>query len=315
MRFSSIGDIVLTTPIIRCTKLQMKVEIHYLTKESYRPLLETNPYIDKIITINEHVKEVIPQLRDEGYELLIDLHKSLRSFLLKRQLRIPTYSFDKINWEKWLMVNLKINRLPNVHIVDRYFQSVQNLGVKNDGKGLDYFIPKGMEEFKLEKLKFEIGKKYIAFAIGAKHKTKRLPKEKILEICKKINSPIILLGGKDVEDDAKEIAKQVGSHVINACGKLNLHESAIIIRDAEKVITHDTGLMHIAAAFQKEIISIWGNTIPEFGMYPYYEKGIDKNLFLEVKGLSCRPCSKIGFEQCPKGHFKCMRDLPLDFEF
>ena len=100
--------------------------------------------------------------------------------------------------------------------------------------------------------------------------------------------------------------------MINACGELKLHESASVVRQAEKVISHDTGMMHIAAAFGKKIISIWGNTIPEFGMYPYYSNGENNNITIEVDGLSCRPCSKIGYEKCPKGHFKCMNQINFD---
>jgi len=141
--------------------------------------------------------------------------------------------------------------------------------------------------------------------------TKRLPKEKIISICQKINQKIILIGGKDVEKEGEEIAQISGQNITNLCGKLSLHESAKIIQNAQKVITHDTGMMHIAAAFQKEIISIWGNTIPAFGMYPFYKKSVKKNVGIEVKNLPCRPCSKIGFEKCPKGHFKCMKEIDV----
>ncbi|MFT4762857.1 MAG: ADP-heptose:LPS heptosyltransferase [Paraglaciecola sp.] len=299
IRFSSIGDIVLTTPVIRCLKTQLNAEVHYLTKQSFLSILKYNPHIDKIFTIQKKVSEVLRELKKEKYDVIIDLHKNLRTWQVRIGLGFPkTLTFDKINFEKWLMVNFKINRLPKVHIVDRYLKSVESLGVKNDGEGLDYFLPPE-ESTKTEG-------NYIAFAIGAAHATKRLPREKVLEFCQKINTRIVLLGGKDVAEEGAEIAKQAGTHVQNLCGEISLHASARYLCDAQKVITHDTGMMHIAAAFNKEIISIWGNTIPEFGMYPYYKKGEQKNKFLEVKGLSCRPCSKIGYDKCPKGHFKCM---------
>jgi len=115
----------------------------------------------------------------------------------------------------------------------------------------------------------------------------------------------VLLGGKaEIEETNELLAQSKFAHLnlINAVGVLNLHESAEVLRLSEKVIAHDTGLMHIAAAFKKPIVCIWGNTVPELGMYPYLTQHIN----LEVKGLSCRPCSKIGFKTCPKGHFKCM---------
>lgn len=320
IRFSSIGDIVLTTPVIRCLKQQLDAEVHFLTKQSFRTVLTANPYVDKLITIQKEVTEVIEDLRSEKYDYIIDLHHNLRSWRLKRALGAKSYSFDKINGRKWLMVNFKINWLPNTHIVDRYLKTVRPLGVINDGKGLDYFIPTE-DELDISNLTTLIASShpsilpptpYIAFVIGAAHATKRLPVEKIISICQKIKQPIVLLGGPDDAAHGQEIAKAAGAHVLNACGKLTLNQSASLVRQASKVITHDTGLMHIAAAFQKKIISIWGNTIPEFGMYPYYPEGIDGNKVLEVKGLRCRPCSKIGYDQCPKGHFKCMREMEED---
>ncbi len=119
----------------------------------------------------------------------------------------------------------------------------------------------------------------------------------------------MLLGGKEDSQAADEIEKVLGDKIINACGKYNLNQSASLVQQAEYIITHDTGLMHIASALKKKVISIWGNTVPEFGMYPY----LTEFKIIENKELSCRPCSKIGYNKCPKGHFKCMNDLNLDF--
>ena len=130
-------------------------------------------------------------------------------------------------------------------------------------------------------------------------------------ICKKIDQPIILLGGKEDEEKGKQIKDALGEKIYNACGKYNLNQSASLIKNAAKIITHDTGLMHIAAAFKKEIVSVWGNTVPEFGMYPYLSgTGHEgQGMLVEVKNLSCRPCSKIGYAKCPKGHFDCMNKI------
>ena len=245
--------------------------------------------------------EVEAELKAEQYDYVIDLHKNLRSLQIKRFLNTKSSSFNKINIHKWLIVNAKINILPRNHIVDRYLETVNFLGVTNDLKGLDYFIPSQDEVI--------IKEKYIAFVIGAAHATKRLPTEKIIEICKKINYPIFLLGGKDERETGAQITSASGNHVKNTCGEYNLNQSASLVRQAVCVVSHDTGLMHIAAAFQKNIISIWGNTIPEFGMYPYFSSGEGNNISVEVKNLTCRPCSKIGHDICPKKHFKCMNEI------
>jgi ADP-heptose:LPS heptosyltransferase len=307
IRFSSIGDIVLTTPVVRCLKKQVKdMQVHYLTKKAFLPILENNPNIDKIYSIESDVEEVADELKKENYDFIVDLHHNLRTMQVKRMLKTKSASFPKLNIEKWLMVNFKINKLPHIHIVDRYFKATETLGVMNDEAGLEYYISKH-DELDISTLPQPFRNGYIAFVIGAKHYTKQLPEHKIISICKKINLPIILLGGKEDMDKARHVEEALGDKVYNACGKYSLNQSASLIKQAKKVITHDTGLMHIASAFKKDIISVWGNTIPEFGMYPY-KPGIASHI-LEVKGLSCRPCSKLGYKACPKKHFACMEQV------
>ena len=309
IRFSSIGDIILTTPVIRCLKQQTgNCEVHYLTKEQFRPMLADNPFIDKIFTIREKISEIIPDLKKENYDHVVDLHKNFRSLGVRIQLRRPSTSFPKINFKKWLLVNFKINLLPDVHIVDRYFKAVESLNIKNDGKGLDYFIP-AEDEITDADLPSTHRDGYIGFVIGGKHATKQLSPEKIINLCKKINKPVILLGGPDDASLSEKVRVGVGDKIFNACGGFSLNQSASLVKHAEKIITNDTGLMHIAAAFKKEIISVWGNTVPEFGMYPYFPGNENRSVIIEVKGLSCRPCSKIGYDKCPKGHFNCIEKI------
>ena len=307
IRFSSIGDIVLTTPVIRCLKLQEpSTEIHYLTKKTFQSLLENNPYIHKIHAIEKDIKEITSVLKKENFDWIIDLHNNLRSLHLKFLLGRPATVFKKLNFQKWLLVQFKINVMPPVHIVDRYLQTIQQFGIKNDLKGLDYFIP---EKDEVDPSGFPVThqQQYIGFVIGAKHFTKQLPIEKIISICKKLAQPIILLGGKEDYERGAAIEKAVGQFIYNACGRYNLNQSASIIRQATRIISHDTGLMHIAAAFNKNISSVWGNTVPAFGFSPY-QPG-NKSMIIEVVHLPCRPCSKIGYDKCPKGHFKCMQEI------
>jgi len=309
IRFSSIGDIVLTTPVIRMLKTQHpSFELHFLTKTSYLSIVETNPYIDKVYCIRKDTKEIITSLKSEKYDYIIDLHKNLRTAKLKKQLKVKSFSFDKLNIQKWLYVNFKINKLPNIHIVDRYLATISSFGIKNDGKGLDFFIPK-KDEYHLEI------DKYVVIVLGATHFTKRIPIHKLKKICNNISTTIVLIGGKDVEDLAVELEKMFQNKIVNLCGKININQSASVIKQCEMVVTPDTGMMHIAAAFNKRIISVWGNTCPEFGMYPYFANSVnneDFNMIVERKDLGCRPCSKIGFDKCPKGHFDCMGNDEID---
>jgi ADP-heptose:LPS heptosyltransferase len=308
IRLSSIGDIVLTSPLIRCLKQQGgEVSIHYLVKKQFLPVVSSNPYIDKIYTLEDNLKEISLQLKAENYDYILDLHKNFRSYYLRFKLLKPTGTFPKLNIRKWLLVRLKINIMPDIHIVERYFKAVEKLGIKNDGQGLDYFIP-GDDEVHIPGLT-GTEQDYTVLVVGAKHYTKTLPEEKMISLCLNLRGSVILLGGPEDAMKGDRVAAAAGKHVFNACGKLNINQSASVIRQASKVITHDTGLMHIAAAFRKDILSVWGNTVPEFGMYPYLPSNSKPSKIMEVRGLSCRPCSKIGFDHCPKGHFNCMRRI------
>jgi len=310
IRFSSIGDIVLTTPVVRCLKEQFDgdVEIHYLTKKQFKTVVEHNPNITKIHTIEKSTSEIVDELKDLNFDYVIDLHKNLRSKRIIKNLKCISFSFDKVNYQKWLLTTFKIDRLPKTHIVDRYLDTVKNFDIKNDNKGLDYFIGE-KDHVELLELPVKHQSGYVAFAVGAQHFTKRLPTHKIISICKKINQPIILLGGKVDAIVAEEVVKAVGELIYNACGKFSINQSASLVGQSNTLITHDTGLMHIGAALGVKIVSVWGNTVPSFGMYPYYPKGKENYFIIENNNLNCRPCSKIGHDKCPKKHFKCMEDV------
>lgn len=306
LRFSSIGDIVLTTPVLRCLKNQLpEAEIHYCTKINFKSIVENNPYLSKTFYYDKNLSETITALKNENYDLVIDLHNNLRTMIIKLRLGVESRSFKKLNFKKWLLVKWKINRMNNSHVVDRYMDAVAHLGIENDHQGLDYFIP-AKDEVKLAEFPSIFSQGYDAYAIGGQHYTKKLPLSKMIALCQQITQPLVLLGGKEDAANAQAIIAACGTqNIVNACGQYHLNQSASIIRQASKVISHDTGLMHIAAAFKKEVIAIWGNTVPALGFAPYQTPFtvIENNL------LNCRPCSKIGFSACPKGHFKCMVDL------
>lgn len=307
IRFSSIGDIVLTTPVIRCLKEQVPgAEVHFLTKEQYRILVKDNPYVDKVQVLDSSWELMMHQLQYEDYDYIIDLHHNLRTLRIKRALKTAqSFSFDKLNIEKWLFTTFKINRLPDVHIVDRYLDTVKSFGVVNDHKGLDYFYP-DEDRVMAKDLPVSHLFGFVGVVIGAALATKKMPTHKLAELCTAIHYPIVLLGGPEDQATGDAIAATDPIRIYNACGKFSLNESADLVHRAHLIITHDTGLMHIAAAFKKPIVSIWGNTVPAFGMGPYYGDATVKSECSEVTGLRCRPCSKIGYKQCPKGHFKCM---------
>jgi ADP-heptose:LPS heptosyltransferase len=270
--------------------------------------VEHNPYIDHCIYLEDSLNDLIGRLKGEKYDYVLDLHHNLRTRLIKLRLGVKAYSFNKLNREKWLLVNFKTNKMPDVHIVDRYLDTAKSLGVRDDGKGLDYFIPE-KDEVNRETLPAPFRNGYAAFAIGGQHHTKKLPLPRMIELCGLISQPLILLGGPEDAPNGEAIvqayAGKPDKYIFNGCGRYSLNQSASLVKEADLVFTHDTGLMHIAAAFGKKIYSIWGNTVPAFGMYPYRTE----HVVWERPNLYCRPCSKIGYKKCPEGHFKCMNEI------
>jgi ADP-heptose:LPS heptosyltransferase len=308
IRFSSIGDIVLTSPILRCLKSQLgDSEIHFLTKSKFKSLVEFDPHVDKIFGLSSSLEEIIPALKKENYDFVVDLHNNFRSRWIRFRLGKPGASFPKLNTLKWIWVHLKTNRMPSNHIVDRYFKATEKLGIQNDGNGLSFY-PCSCEQpdsTQIPKL-FQDGG-FTLFSIGGTHFTKRMPVKKWIELFPLAKSPICIIGGvedRETGDFIEKAGLKAGIAIWNSCGQFSIGGSAWLIQKSCLVFTHDTGMMHIAAAYKKPVVAIWGNTSPQLGMYPYQTPHFN----MEVANLSCRPCSKIGFDKCPKDHFKCMND-------
>lgn len=309
IRFSSIGDIVLTSPVIRCLKQQLPdSEIHYLTKTHYSQIIEGNPFVSKIYAIESSVKEVIGSLQSEKYDVIIDLHNNIRSHQVTSALKVKAFRYNKQSFKRFLLTRFKLNLLHN-HVVDRYFTAVAPLNVINDGKGLDYFIPE-KDEVPVQQLPFTHLAGYCVIVVGAKHFTKQIPMVKLEELCSKIKIPILLLGGPDDVYLGLQLENKDHFKISSACGRYNINQSAAVIRRAKYIITPDTGMMHIAAAFNKRIISIWGGTEKRLGFTPYLVNN-STSVIIENNQLSCRPCHRFGLDKCPKGHFKCMMDLDM----
>ena len=298
--------------MVRCLKNQLEdIELHVLTKKKFSNLFKKNTYVDKVFEFDNSLKDNIKELKKENYDYVVDLQKNKRSKRVTASLRCPYSSFPKLNIKKFLLTTFKINLMPDIHIVDRYFEAVKGLGVKNDFKGLDFFIsPENQYDIAQLPASFQNG--YHAFVIGGTYKTKILPAVKIVEVVKKLQEPVVLLGGPDDVERADDVMASVSGNVVNLVGKINLEQSASLVKMAKSVLTNDTGLMHIAAAFHKNIVSVWGNTVPELGMYPYLPNEKDKCHIVECKEVKCRPCSKLGFKDCPKKHFRCMMEIDTD---
>lgn len=285
-------------------QLDGEVEIHYLTKKAYAGIVNSNPYVNKVWALDEKLDDVLEDLEKIEFDYVIDLHRNLRTAIVKKRLKGLYFSFDKLNFKKWLLVNFRIDRLPRVHIVDRYLASLKPFDLREDGKGLDYFIPEGTH-VNLIPYSFSSGE-YLAWVIGAAHPGKRFSAEKVTGILNRFKGKVILLGGKTDMPLGEEIMANTECHILNLVGRCSLDESAWIMEHAHTVLSPDTGMMHIASALKKKVVSVWGCTVPAFGMYPYHPG--EGSIMLEPVGKEKRPCSKLG-NRC-KYPVNCIESIP-----
>jgi ADP-heptose:LPS heptosyltransferase len=312
IRFSSIGDIVQASPVLRCLKKKYPdAEVHLVTKYAFRSVTEANPYVDKFHYYKGDLRTLIRDLRTEEFDTVIDLHKNIRSLLIRLGLGKRVLSYDKQTLRKILLTQFHINLMKPRHVTDMFLDTVRPLGVEDDGEGLDHFIPDA-EVLPEGLMPSGIRERYIALCIGATYATKKLPVERLVELCSRLIGPVVLVGGKEDVAEGEQIAANFPGRVINACGKCSLHQSALIVRDATLVISHDTGMQYISCALQKPVLAIWGGTSPKLRFGPYYGYAHPKiHMDFLTPGLRCQPCSAYGKKKCPKGHFDCMMKLDL----
>lgn len=303
IRLSSIGDVVLTTPVLRCLHNQLDdVELHYLTKAQNIPLLEHNPYID---VLHEYKQGYgcIRELQREKFNLVIDLHNNFRSCRVCEELHVRCYTYNKENFHKFFYLLTGRNVMSGRHVVDRYMKPAERLHVVNDGLGLDCFLAEADIAEARHLMDQQVGASaYCVVVCGAQHYTKQIPTEGVNSLCASMQMPVVLLGDTSDRQRLEHEGVRLTPKDVNLCGNTTLPVSAAIVRDAAVVVTSDTGLMHIAAAFHRPVVAVWGATAPPLGFTPYCTSYVDS----EVEGLRCHPCSRQGGKRCRHGHFACM---------
>ncbi len=330
IRLSSIGDVVLATPILRCLDEQLpNADIYTLTKPQFATILTANPHVMKVIPYSED-SACLAALRKEEFDFIVDLQHNHRSKKVVRQLGVKHSTYPKEDWNRILYVLTKKNFCTGRSVVQRYFEAVKPLGVKNDNKGLEYYYDSTEIETESQNPKTEVSSfiasilngwhsapsssithhpspTYAILVCGAQHYTKQIPMQQMLELCRLIQGTIVLIGGKQEslrwqEYLSRHPCELMPRNVQNYCGKTTLSQSTFLIQHSSAVITPDTGMMHIAAACHKPILAVWGNTTPQMGFFPY----LTTHTNYQVEGLHCRPCSRFGKKRCPLGHFRCM---------
>ena len=310
IRLSSLGDILLSTPFIRSIKNQLpEIKIDYIVREEYSDVLKLNPYLNKVLTfsrIENDNDKILEEVKNSKYDFVIDLQNNLRSKKIVSKINSQLVRFSKNSWNKFLLVNFKINKLNDAsQIPIRYAQALP--GFQLDGKGLDLFTDKSPSPELRQK------EDLIGFCPGARHFTKRWPKEYFIGLGKELNQSgytIVLFGGRTDKELCADINKEI-TNSIDLCSDNNILQTAADMKLCKAVICNDSGLMHTASSVGTKVIAIFGSTVKEFGFAPYK----CPNLILENNSLTCRPCSHIGKDHCPKKHFNCMQLIKPDFVF
>lgn len=309
VRLSSLGDILLTTPLIRSLKNEnLQTEIHFLLRDEYKNVLSNNPYISRLLTLKRQypILKTKRMLAENDYGLVIDLQNNFRSENLTTGLSCPKVKFKKLRWQKFLLVKFKINKLKDAGTIpERYAGTVNDLTLDNEG--LDIFTNKKPSE------KITGFNNLIGFCPGSRHFTKMWPKEYYIELGNMLiagGNKIVIFGGKADMKICEEISTGV-SESINLCNHDDILQTAADMKLCNTIVCNDSGLMHTACAVKVPVAVIFGSTVKEFGFSPYNSK----NLVLENKSLSCRPCSHIGRSSCPKHHFNCMKEITPQLVF
>ncbi len=296
------------SPAIRCLKQQLSSTIHLVCKTEYSATVMHNPHIDKVYTLGSNWPHLMGQLKSEQYDLIIDLHKTMRSFRMRTGLKAPAISFDKKSLSHRLHMVLPAFDLAGEHVIHRIFAGLKDLRLVDDEIGMEVYIDDATEQIierRLNDLNMQQG--YTVIALGGSHPTKRVPAALAAEYISASQEHIILLGGKDTIDEAREVMDRASRYVHNGVGQYSLLESFAIVKRCGHIITGDTGLMHFAAAADRNMVVVYGSTSPAFGMYPYYGKHASGRAhYLCPDQLGCWPCSKAGRPTCPKKHMNCL---------
>jgi len=323
IRLSSIGDILLTTPLIRLLKQKLPdSRIDFVIKKEFVELLAYHPGIHYVYFFDKHnksntLKEIRQQIRNEKYDLIIDLHKNFRSYYLTIFNRAKqTLRYKKDVFCRFFLVKFKLNFYTKIVPISlRYLACLKSLQISYDDKGLELFFNDDITAKILDKYNKFLnipGTYVIGIVPGAKHATKRWIPEEFSSIIKylveKRKSKIIIFGSKADQDIVASLNVEKYQYVLDTTGRLSILEAGVLMSQCDLVVTNDSGLMHLASALKKKVVAIFGSTTEELGFFPY----ATEHIVVQNTGLNCRPCSHIGREKCPKGHFKCMKEITAE---
>ncbi len=310
IRFSSIGDIIITTPILRSLREKFPdATIDYLTKIDFAQLLTNNPDLDNLIGYDKakcDVKSLKKELKAKEYDLVVDLHNSLRSRYLRFNLATTVLVYSKPYFRRWLLVRFGINFLKNAKsIYSRYYEVCKKLNLVEHKSYFVHFTPKEAKSIS----DYTAGKPPILISLSAAHFTKKWALGKFAEVVSTLQDEnLVVLGGAKEKKDVEELKRLLPreSKFVDLCGKLDLLQTAALMKESKLLLCHDSGLLHLAQSQNLPCVAIFGCTTRELGFFP-----INANCVVVQADLPCRPCTTMGLSRCPRRHFGCMEMITV----
>ncbi|MCU0643900.1 MAG: lipopolysaccharide heptosyltransferase II [bacterium] len=320
IRMSSIGDILLTTPVIRLLKKKFpESKIDFVIKKQFAQVLADHPQIDKFYLFDKHIathslRAIKKEIRQQQYDLIVDLHKNIRSYFLtigSRAKAILHYNKGIVRRFCYVKFRLKLfKKIVPTHL--KYINSLQPYEIEDDHQGLEFYLDTKVTDQIRRRYGYfcrDNNQSIIGIVPGAHHPTKRWTSEGfsavINHLVDKGNCKIILFGNQDDRKIVASLAIHSSQNILNTAGELSLRETGALMSFCHAVVTNDSGLLHLATALKKKVIAIFGSTTEELGFFPY----LTEHIIVQNNSLTCRPCSHIGRKKCPKKHFKCMKDI------
>src|SRR6266581_2193653 len=315
VRFSSIGDILLTTPLVRAlARRHPEAKLVYVTKRALAPLVSDNPHLADVVTLapDEPVRHLARRLRACGPTHGLDLHGSLRSSALRLLVRCRWAGYRKRKLARTLLIATKLDgyrRRASSPVAERYFEAARRLDTRPDDGPPEFCLRPGATARTAQWLAERglAGARLAALAPGAAHATKRWPIAHWSALAERLGAagyrPVVV-GGPEDRGLAQQLVAEGGSAVASAAGEFSLQETGALLARARVVVSGDTGVMHMATGVGAPVVALFGPTVAPFGFFPYRAPSV-----VLQRDLDCRPCSATGTATCPLGHHRCLADI------
>jgi heptosyltransferase-2 len=309
VRFSSIGDVLLTTPLVRRLRARHPdARLVFVTKQAMAPLVADNPHLSSVVALapGEPLAALARRLTALAPTRGLDLHGSLRSAALRIRVRCPWRGYSKRKLARGVLVATKIDLYRRrVPVAERYFEAARGLDVHPDGGPPEFYLAADATE-RVDRWLGERGLASAPLAVlapGAAHFTKRWPAEQWIPLARRLRDQgyaLALAGGVHDRSAAADLTPVAES----AVGEFGLQETGALLARARVVISGDTGVMHMATGVGTPVVALFGPTVEQFGFFPYGGRAA-----VLQRDLECRPCSTMGSERCPLGHHRCLTDI------